>query len=210
METPVTLYQRQRIALRYWLMGAGYFRAVEAMEFAESYHTGLRKGGQPEFSHQVAIASWVRTLASGLLHPEDTIAVAFLHDTREDFGVSDEEIRGRWGDAVADAVDAMTKEFRGERRDEKSVFDAISGDPRASVAKAGDRIHNLSTLLGAFTAPKIQAYLEETEAYFFAMLKAARRRFPTQEPAYENAKLMMRSQVDLLGAVLAGATGSTV
>lgn len=200
---PASDYSKQRIAARYWLLGAGYHRAAEAMDFAESYHGGTRKGGQHEFSHQVAIASWVRTLASGLLYPEDTLIVAFLHDTREDYGVEDDRIRGRWGDRVADAVDAMTKEWKGERRDEAAVFDAIAGDAVASVVKAGDRIHNQGTLLGAFTPPKIEGYLAETEAHILPMLKRARRRFPAQDAAYENAKLMLMSQVGLLRAVLA-------
>lgn len=201
--SPTIAYEKQRVAIRYWLLGAGYLKAVEAMEFGESHHTGRRKGGQPEFSHQVAIASWVRTLHGGLLHPEASIVVAFLHDVSEDAGVSDAEIRERWGDPVADAVAAMTKESRGVRRPDQAVFDQIAADPIASIVKPGDRIHNLSTLLGAFTPEKIAAYLGETEEFVLPMIKVARRRFPAQEPVYENAKLMLRSQVELLTAVLA-------
>ena len=35
-------YSKQRAALRYWLLGAGYTLASEALEFAERYHQGVR------------------------------------------------------------------------------------------------------------------------------------------------------------------------
>ena len=202
-----TAYAKQRIAIRYWMLGAGFNRAAEAMDFAENHHSGRRKGGDPEFSHQVAIVSWLRSVSAALLYREDTMIAAFLHDVREDYSVEDEAIRARWGDRVADAVDALTKEFRGQRRDEGAVFDAIGADPIASVVKPGDRIHNQGTMLGAFTPTKIDAYLEETEAYILPMLKVARRRFPAQDAVYENAKLTLTSQVGLLRAVRAAQGG---
>jgi (p)ppGpp synthase/HD superfamily hydrolase len=107
-------YSKQRAALRYWLLGAGYTLASEALEFAERYHQGVRKDGTtPELAHQIAIASYVRTLRGHLRYPEETLAVCLLHDVREDYDVADRVIRGTFGDIVADSVDAMTKVFCG-------------------------------------------------------------------------------------------------
>lgn len=196
-------YEKQRIALRYWLQGAGYHRALQAMALAEGYHTGTRKDGEtPEFAHQVAIASHLRTLHGHLRHPEETIAAAFLHDIREDYDLADQEIRSQFGDLVADAVAAMTKTFRGARREEAEVFDTISRDPIAACVKLCDRAHNLQSMLGVFSSAKMREYIEETERCFFPMVKRARVSFPDEEPALENLKLMLSSQVELLRALV--------
>lgn len=197
-------YAKQRIALRYWLLGAGMTRAADAMTYAESLHTGTRKDGfTPEFAHQVAIVSYLRTLGPHLASPEDTYTAGFLHDVREDYDVSDREVRQRFGTAVADAVDAMTKTYAGQDRDTATVFAAIAGDPLASVVKLADRIHNLDSMLGVFTMQKAASYAAETRELFLPMLHAARRTFPGQEPAYENAKLVLLSQVRLIEVLTA-------
>ena len=150
----------------------------------------------------MAIASQVRCLVAQLRFPEDTIITALLHDVREDYDVADAEIATLFGPAVATAVDALTKEFRGQRRDEAAVFAAIAADPLASVVKLADRIHNHSTMVGVFSPDKIAEYIAETQAYFLPLVKDARRRFPDQEPAYELLSLTLNSQLDLLTALL--------
>lgn len=190
---------KRQIALRYWLLGKQYYGAVEAMEYAASFHRGVRKDGvTPEFSHQVAIVSQLRTLDSALRYPQEVFTAGFLHDVREDYGVSDAEIVHRFGGQVASAVDALTKEFRGEKREPASVFDAIGNDPIASVVKLADRVHNHQSMVGVFSEAKMRAYLGETRTYFFPMIRRARRRFPDQEPVYENLKLVLVSQVELI------------
>ena len=164
---------KRRIALLYWLLGRGYHDAAAAMTWAEGYHSGTRRGGEPEFSHQVAIASQVRCFESLLRHPEATIITAFCHDVREDYDVADETVRSLYGDLVADATDALTKEFCGVKRPAAEVFAAISASPIASVVKGADRIHNHATMIGVFTPEKMASYVEETRQYFLPMLKAA-------------------------------------
>lgn len=196
-------FEKQRIAVRYWLLGAGYHRAVESMTFASGYHTGVRKDGvTPEFSHQVAIVSYLRTLHNHLRLPEETFAVGFLHDVREDYDVDDSEIVRRFGSVIAEGVDTMTKTFRGTKRDEDALFARMAENPVSSIAKLGDRIHNNSTMLAAFSDEKMASYIDETVRMFLPMCKAAKRNFPDQEPAYENAKLILNAQISMLGAVL--------
>ena len=198
-------FERHQVALRYWLLGKGWYTALDAMEYAAGIHTGKRKDGvTPEFAHQLAIASHVRTLTPHLgVNAEGAMAVAFLHDVREDYGREDAEIRNRFGDPIADAVDAMTKEFLGVRRDDKTQFDRMARDPLASVDKGCDRLNNLDTMHGVFSLAKMADYVAETRELFFPMLKEARRRFPEQEGAYENIKLMMTSQIRLLDGIIA-------
>jgi (p)ppGpp synthase/HD superfamily hydrolase len=195
-------FAKREISLRYFLQGAEYFTALEAMEFAQRYHKGFRKDGvTPEFDHQISIAHFVRTLRHQLVQPEQTLCVVMLHDVREDYGVSDEEIRERFGADVARAVDAMTKTFRGQRRPEALVFEQIAADAMASVAKGADRIHNLNSMVGVFHKDKQLSYVAEAEEYFLPMLKKARRLHVRQEAAYENIKLMILSQINLIKAM---------
>jgi (p)ppGpp synthase/HD superfamily hydrolase len=195
-------FQKREISLRYWLQGGQYFKALHALEWAKRYHTGFRKDGvTPEIDHQISIAHYVRTLHASLMHVEDTLITVLLHDVREDYGVSDQEVEREFGTRVARAVDAVTKTFRGEKRDAQQLFDRMAQDAIASVVKGADRIHNLNSMLGVFSPEKQQAYVQEAEQLFFPMLKQARRLHPQQEPVYENLKHMLRSQVTLIKAM---------
>ena len=193
-----------RVSLRYWLLGKGFMNACEAMEYAEQFHTGFRKDGvTPEFDHQISIAHYVRTLPD-LMHQEETISTVFLHDVREDYNVSDHEIRQKFGNLVADAVERMTKVFRGTKKNEHEVFAQIADCPIASIAKGGDRIHNFQTMVGVFTPKKQISYIEEGKEFFMPMLKTARRRFPRQEAAYENIKHVLTTQMALISKMHEG------
>ena len=201
-EEATASYERERIALRYWLQGRDYHLALHALDVAERHHTGLRKDGvTPEVNHQINIALFLRTLEPHLIFAEETIATALLHDVREDYDVADAEIRAAFGDRIADAVDLLTKEFRGERRSDDALFSAMAEDPIASIVKPADRIHNQHTLAGVFSMEKISAYVDETERYLLPMIREARRRHSAQEPAYQNARFMLVSQNRLLRAL---------
>lgn len=227
-------FRKQEIALRYFLLGAGWYHAVAAMDYAKAIHNGTRKDGQtPEFAHQVAIANYLRTLMvpihspaqrlthyAGVLYPEETLAAVFLHDSREDAGISHDEIlqiflarshddeTRAFAERTADSVEYATKKFRGTVKDKDAYFAAIAACPITSLVKGGDRIHNLQTMNAlqidgtpVFGLEKQRDYIAEGRTYFLPMLKSARRAFPTQEGAFENIKHMLLSQIELLEAV---------
>jgi (p)ppGpp synthase/HD superfamily hydrolase len=203
-------FTTERAALRYWLLGRGWTSASEALHLAEAHHRGLRKDGRtPEIAHQIAVAHHVRTLTPLIRHPEETLCTALLHDIREDYNLTDAEIREPFGNRVADSVHVMTKTYRGVRADDADVFAAIANDACASIAKGCDRAHNLRTMVGVFTVPKMAAYCDETRTYFYPMLKAARRLFPDQELAYENIKLTLTTQVQVLEALIDASEADT-
>lgn len=188
-------HAKERIALRYWLLGREWYRALDAFDYAETFHTGLRKDGiTPEFNHQIQIAQYLTTLAPHLLHPEDTITVALLHDVCEDYDVEFTDIATHFGHRVCDATRAMTKTHKGVDRNPDEVKNAQAACPIASIVKGADRIHNQSTMVGVFGTAKINAYVTETEDYILPMLKTARRRFASQDSAYQNARLVLRTQ----------------
>jgi (p)ppGpp synthase/HD superfamily hydrolase len=185
-------FEKLRVTLRYFLLGREYYMAADALEYAGKYHTGFRKDGvTPEFQHQIEIAHFTRTLLPSMMFPEDTIAAVLLHDVPEDYGVPHAEIANRFGAKVGRAVFLMDKHSNAN-------FAAIGEDPIASIAKGGDRVHNLQSMSGVFTREKQLKYIAEAKEKFLPMLKTARRLFPRQEAAYENIKHMMNSQLELL------------
>lgn len=195
-------YTKQFIAMRYWLLGREFFLALDALEYASRFHTGKRKDGQTkEYFHQLSIGRYVKSIVPSLEYPEATLATVFLHDIIEDHEVSPEEIRSRYGDQISRSVELMTKKFRDHRKPDPEYFREITDDKIASVAKGADRVHNIQTMIGVFTYEKQKEYIQETETYIIPMLKEARRYFPRQEPAYENIRHVLVSQIELLRAV---------
>lgn len=189
------IHTKERIALRHWLLGRGWHKAAEAFSYAEGFHNGLRKDGvTPEFSHQVSIGLYLTTLTPHLLYPEETITVGLLHDVCEDYDVEFSEITSIFGQQVSEANHAMTKEHKGIKRDAHEVKAAQESCPIASVVKGADRIHNQSTMAGVFGPEKITAYITETETFILPMLKVARRSFPSQDGAYQNERVVLRTQ----------------
>lgn len=199
-------FQKRELTLRQLLIGKGFYNALIGMEFAKDYHVGMRKDGKtPEFDHQISIALFALTLPN-ITYPEELIAVIMLHDVREDYHVSDNEIRALFSDEifasrVAVAVDRMTKEWRGVKKDPMLLFEAMAEDAIASIAKLCDRVHNLQSMVGVFSLAKQKEYIAEAKELFFPMAKKARRNFPHQVMAYENLKWMLINQIQLIEAM---------
>jgi (p)ppGpp synthase/HD superfamily hydrolase len=184
--------------MRSWLLGKEYFKAVEALEFASKYHTGIRKDGvTPEFHHQISIAHYLRTLPR-LRDQEKVLIVAFLHDVVEDFGVSPEVISAKFGEGVSIAVMLLSKKIKEEKKSIPNYYSAMRANHIASIVKGGDRIHNFQTCSGVFTLEKQEKYITETEEYILPMLKESRNNFPDQELAYENIKHALKGQIELI------------
>ena len=191
------------ITLRYWLLGRDYHIALRALEFAAAFHTGLRKDGHtPEFDHQVTIALYIRTLTDLLSFPEETLASVFLHDVCEDHDVGFDEIEVKFGRPIRDAVIRLTKVHRGIKVPPEIYFSKIAKDPIASIVKAADRMHNMQTMSCVFNEDKQVSYIQETLDYILPMLKEARRTFTEQEPVYENVKLVLLTQIELIRIAL--------
>ena len=190
-------FEKQKSAIRYWMLGRNYFTASKAMDLAEDLHTGTRKDGNHEFSHQVSQANYARTMDSMFKFPEETLAVVFLHDTVEDYGTTFQTISDACGYKVADGVIKMSKVINGEKIDNETYYKRLAESEIGSLAKGIDRIHNLMTMVGGFKPEKQVKYIKETMEFVVPMLKKARRKFPHQEAAYENIKLVITNQVIL-------------
>lgn len=209
----MTEHRKRLVAVRYRLLGRAdenraWYKALEALEFAMPFHGGLRKDEvTPEFDHQLSIAQFVMTLPD-LIYPVETVAAVFLHDTVEDTDVGVREIEAAFGQLVAGAVWRLTKKSRGVKKPLESYFQEIASCPVASVDKGADNVHNMGTLDSprpdgspAFAPEKQLVQAGESEGLVIPMLKEARRRFPQQERAYENMKLILRRDIAKVRAV---------
>lgn len=197
-------FEKMKISLRYWLLGMSYFdknylKCIDAMEFASSFHTGHRKDKvTPEFEHQITIVMYIRSILSSLDTPWVTICVALCHDLCEDYDVTYSEIETRYGSVVAKSTEAMTKVYFNVKKTNEQYFKGISEDMHASICKGGDRIHNLQSMGGVFTNEKQHEYISEATEFILPAIKKAKRLYPSQEMAYENIKLVMESQIQLI------------
>ena len=145
-----------------------------AFAFAFAKHGGQRRStGELYITHPIAVA---RILAEGG-HDSDVIAAALLHDVVEDCGVTIEELEEKFGPAVAEMVDTVTKvndyieKNKGTQKrdmdvlsDQKFLSHLASGHNRNGVfIKCADRIHNLTTI-DSFPEDQKRAKAEHTRS----------------------------------------------
>jgi (p)ppGpp synthase/HD superfamily hydrolase len=193
----MTNYSKLRLVLVERLSGMNMFKAVEALNYAESLHDGFRKDKvTPEFQHQLEIAAYILTLHSSIENVETTMAAAFLHDTIEDIShVNQQTIENLFGKEIAEVTFKLAKKGNGFVKTTESYYAELANDPIAAIVKGADRSHNLSTMLGVFSNEKIGQYIEETRGFVLPMLKKARKQFPKQRMVFENIKFVIESHI---------------
>ncbi len=122
-----------------------------AYVFAADKHDGqLRKSGDPYIIHPVSVAGIIAEMKLDV----SSVCAALLHDVVEDTGVSDAEMRERFGDEIAFLVDGVTKlgkiNFTSKEDQQAESFRkmliAMARDIRVLVVKLADRLDNMRTL----------------------------------------------------------------
>jgi len=125
-----------------------------AYRFADQAHLGqLRNSGEPYITHPIAVAV---QCAEWKLDAQALMA-ALLHDAMEDCGISKSDLIERFGPAVAELVDGLTKleklhfNTREENQAEsfRKMLLAMARDVRVILIKLADRTHNMRTLSDA-------------------------------------------------------------
>jgi len=103
-------YSRLSIALQNYLLGARYYTALRAYDYAKRVHTGTRKDGiTPEFQHQIEIALFITTLRD-VQDEEGCIVAALFHDILEDYpNIAPEDIRKISGEEITQSVIQLSK-----------------------------------------------------------------------------------------------------
>src|SRR5215217_3736444 len=116
---------------------------------AEKHHaTQTRKSGDPYITHPLAVT----TILADIGMTEPTLVAALLHDTVEDTPYTLDELRGDFGNEVAQLVDGVTKLDKvqyGETAQAETIrkmIVAMARDIRVLVIKLADRLHNMRTV----------------------------------------------------------------
>lgn len=138
-----------------------------ALRFAATAHRGQTVPGTdlPYLCHVVTVAAEVIGALGHEHHGEPDLAVqcALLHDTVEDTAATIDDIRARFGDAVAEGVAALSKDPalpKAERMADS--LDRIRSQPHEVwLVKLADRIVNLARPPAHWSAEKRRAYREE-------------------------------------------------
>jgi GTP pyrophosphokinase len=141
-------------------------RIREAAEFGASAHKGQKRlSGEPYIAHPVAAAA----ILADLRLDGDTIVAAILHDVIEDTPTPKDQLAARFGAAVAELVDAVTKldQIKFKSREEaqaesfRKMLLAMVRDLRVILVKLADRMHNMRTI-EAMSTPRRRAVARET------------------------------------------------
>jgi guanosine-3',5'-bis(diphosphate) 3'-pyrophosphohydrolase len=165
----VSIAQLIEIASAY-LTEAEIKRVRDAYRFSDSAHLGqFRATGEPYITHPIAVAE---QCAAWRLDSQ-AIQAALLHDVLEDCGTSKEDLVERFGPAVADLVDGLSKldkmEFSSREEAQAENFRkmllAMARDLRVILVKLADRLHNMRTLDIMSPAKKRRIALETLEIY---------------------------------------------
>lgn len=145
-------------------------RVRAAFDLADEAHKEqMRKTGEPYITHPVAVAVqctvWRLDAAA--------IMAALLHDVMEDCGISKADLEARFGVAVADIVDGVTKldklQFatreQGQAESFRKMLLAMVRDVRVILIKLADRTHNMRTLQGMQRAKQARIARETLDIY---------------------------------------------
>ncbi|HEY2628400.1 MAG TPA: bifunctional (p)ppGpp synthetase/guanosine-3',5'-bis(diphosphate) 3'-pyrophosphohydrolase [Usitatibacter sp.] len=138
----------------------------QAYAVARAAHSGqYRQSGEPYITHPLAVA---KILAEWHLDAQALMA-ALLHDVVEDTHTTKSEIAKRFGKAVAELVDGVSKidriEFatlqHAQAENFRKMLLAMARDVRVILIKLADRLHNMRTL-EAVPAEKQERIARET------------------------------------------------
>lgn len=127
------------------------YAAYNMAMYAHASH--YRDTGEPYSVHFDAIA---RSLAENYQMDARTIAIALLHDAREDTDLPLEEIGSRLGGSIAKGVKLLTKvdsekmgsKFAADEATRKNILRSLLQEPRVAVIKLEDRLNYFKTLEG--------------------------------------------------------------
>ncbi|CAL2083201.1 Guanosine polyphosphate pyrophosphohydrolase [Tenacibaculum dicentrarchi] len=142
----------------------------EAMKFAGEKHSEQKVPGTNinYLLHisNVAMEILIAYYADKTFDIDFAIQVAILHDTIEDTNASFKEIKNKFGETIAIAVLALTKDEKLQSKQEKMI-DSLNRinklQKEVGIVKIADRITNLQIPPNHWTKDKIKRYCEEAK-----------------------------------------------
>ncbi|MFJ8530943.1 HD domain-containing protein [Bacillus sp. NPDC094106] len=184
-----------------------------AIYVAEKAHEGqFRVSGEPYITHPFAVTEILLDCKADII----TLVAALLHDVVEDTDYTIEDIRGTFGEKVADIVEGLTKVDK-KQIPSKEEYEAINlkklllatqADIRVAIIKVVDRLHNMRTLQ-VKTVKKQVPYANETLKIFsplcrrLGLLHIQRELedlsfFHLNHSKYKDMKILLQNYVQLL------------
>lgn len=141
-----------------------------AYEFAELHHRPQkRSSGESYIIHPVNVAITLIKLKMDM----ESIIAGLLHDVVEDCDVTEDEIREKFGDGVAEIVIGCTKiskiKFKTKEESQAENFRkmvvAMAKDIRVIIVKLADRMHNMLTLQYVSKEKQVKKAQETLDIY---------------------------------------------
>ncbi|MDD4832396.1 MAG: bifunctional (p)ppGpp synthetase/guanosine-3',5'-bis(diphosphate) 3'-pyrophosphohydrolase [Clostridia bacterium] len=168
-ETTEKLLENLKSKARYYYQ-RDYDLIMDAYDYAAKAHSGqFRASGNEYITHPLQVADILMDLGMD----SAAVCAALLHDTVEDTVVSDEDIRKKFGDEIADLVKGVTKleklHFNNAEEEQaeniRKMFFAMSKDIRVLFIKLADRLHNMRSLSYLTKEKQINMAKETREIY---------------------------------------------
>lgn len=192
-----TLQEKKEIMLREanfvkgLIHGSNLLESMKAFSVMKKYHADtFRKDGLGYDTHPVRVTH--QLLATGIKN-DSIIAAALLHDVIEDCSVSETQLRNDYGfsDETMTILTFVTKK---KNYNEETYYRNIASNPGAILVKISDRLHNLSTMHGAFSQEKMLSYVEETYTHILPLCRILKYEFPE----YANASYIIKNQIETI------------
>jgi guanosine-3',5'-bis(diphosphate) 3'-pyrophosphohydrolase len=125
---------------------------LKAVRFAALKHKDQRRkdaNASPYVNHPIALASVLQN--EGDVTDPIVLAAALLHDTIEDTETTYDELRGQFGDEIADVVVEVTdtKWVKKAVRKRLQISKAGHASERARLVKLADKICNLRDIISS-------------------------------------------------------------
>ena len=138
-------------------------KAALARSFAVRAHGDQRYGAHPYSHHLDAVAELARPFG------DEAEAAAYLHDVKEDVeGMTLAELRGPFGEDVAEAVDLLSDPpgpTRKERKAQAYARLAATTNRLALIVKPCDRLANMRACVADGNARLLEIYRSEHSAF---------------------------------------------
>jgi guanosine-3',5'-bis(diphosphate) 3'-pyrophosphohydrolase len=139
---------------------APHRRIAAALMYALDKHGNQRRrDGSPYVAHPIRVAESLRSI--GGITDTEVIMAALMHDLIEDTDCEYDDLRGRFGQRVADLVAVLSGDMRlpKPQRRAEVIERARGAVPEAKAIRLADRLDNLSDMAGFSVARKTE-YLE--------------------------------------------------
>jgi GTP diphosphokinase / guanosine-3',5'-bis(diphosphate) 3'-diphosphatase len=140
---------------------------LQALVFAAHKHRDQRRKGTdqaPYINHLIEVTDLLWRV--GGVRDQNLLAAAVLHDSIEDTQTTPDEIRAKFGQAVADLVQEVTddKQLPKPERKRLQVEHARSKSPQAKQLKIADKISNVGDMRkyppADWSQERVQEYLD--------------------------------------------------